>query len=66
MTDIEGMTCEWNLFATSHGKDASDGVSEVVKRAMNQENPNRKRTTELGRPRSENTFVYLTEVCYIY
>ena len=36
MTDIDGMTCVWNFYATSHGKVASERVSGVAKRAMNQ------------------------------
>ena len=46
MTDIDGMTCEWNFFATSAGKDASDGVSRVVKRSMNQESSIGQRTKQ--------------------
>lgn len=28
-----GLTCEWNFFATSHGKSACDGIGGTIKRA---------------------------------
>ena len=28
-----GVACEWHFFATSHGKNASDGIGRTVKRA---------------------------------
>ena len=31
------MKCEWNFFATSHGKGACDGIGGTVKRAAYQE-----------------------------
>ena len=54
MTDIDGMTCDLNFFATSHGRNASSGVSGVVKRSMNQESSIGKRTKKFQRVRSED------------
>lgn len=58
-SDFDGVTCEWNFFATSHGKGACDGVGGVVKRATYQESLKRPKNDQILT--AGDMFAFLTE-----
>ena len=57
--DDFGVPCEWNFFATAHGKGACDGIGGTVKRAVYRESLRRPMREQILD--AETMFRYLTE-----
>lgn len=54
-----GVKCDWNFFATSHGKSACDGVGGTIKRATAHESLRRPYTDQITNAR--DMYKFLTE-----